>query len=364
VIIGAGPAGSATALLLARGGAAPLVIERDREPRDVVCGGFVSGDALRILSRLGISAAGTGAKPITHVRLILGRRQVEAALPFPAVGLSRRTLDALLIEAAERSGAHVERGLSARRLDARERRVALSDGAELEAPAVFLASGKHDVRGAPRTYRRGREEAVGFRAAITPGPSTARILDSVIELHLFDQGYAGLLLQEDGAANVCVSVSARRLRAAGGTPDRLVASLAAEAPVLAQRLADARELGAWSTVARVPYGFVAAPEPDGAFRVGDQAAVVASLVGDGVAVALDSAASASAAFLAGGAQASGAYQRGFARRAAVPIGLSCALRGLGEAPRLAAALFPIVRLQPGLLRLAAKWTRLGTTDGR
>jgi flavin-dependent dehydrogenase len=50
LIVGGGPAGAAAAITLARGGAAALVVERDAETRDHLCGGFVSWRTLETLS--------------------------------------------------------------------------------------------------------------------------------------------------------------------------------------------------------------------------------------------------------------------------------------------------------------------------
>jgi len=47
LVVGAGPAGSATAIHLARGGAHVLLADRARFPRDKPCGGGVTGRALR-----------------------------------------------------------------------------------------------------------------------------------------------------------------------------------------------------------------------------------------------------------------------------------------------------------------------------
>ena len=52
LIAGGGPAGSAAAITLARGGQAPLVIERDRETGDALCGGFLSWRSLETLANL------------------------------------------------------------------------------------------------------------------------------------------------------------------------------------------------------------------------------------------------------------------------------------------------------------------------
>ena len=56
LVIGGGPAGSIAALHLAQGGMRPLLIEREREGHDPVCGGFVSADALGLLPRRHLAA--------------------------------------------------------------------------------------------------------------------------------------------------------------------------------------------------------------------------------------------------------------------------------------------------------------------
>lgn len=351
LIVGGGPAGSAAAITLARAGAMPVLIERCPGERDVVCGGFLGWDALAALRRLGIDAAALGARPIHRLRLVAGARSVEALLPFPAAGLSRRRLDSALLLAAEQAGAAVLRGRSARALEAG--RLRLDDGEEMAAEAVFLATGKHELRGAARETG-GRAPAVGLRAALMPTSASTDALAGTIELHLFEAGYAGLLLQEDGAVNLCLSVSRARL-AAAGSPEALLRELIAEAPLLADRIGGEAP-AAWEAVAGVPYGWRAVSTAPGLFRIGDQAAVIASLVGDGIALALTSGIAAAHSRLAGGGQAAPAFQRRFARRSARPIRIAEALRWLAEhRGRLltrAAGIGPLTRLAARLTRIA------------
>ena len=148
LIVGGGPAGAAAAITLARGGARPELVERCPGERDLVCGGFLGWDAIAALKRLGLDPARLGARPIQRLRLVSGTRMVERALPFPAAGLSRRRLDASLLLLAQEAGAAVVRGRAARALEGN--RIRLDDGEELEAEALFLATGKHELRGAAR----------------------------------------------------------------------------------------------------------------------------------------------------------------------------------------------------------------------
>lgn len=342
MIAGGGPAGAAAAIVLRGAGVAAELIERSRGPRDVVCGGFLGWDAIAALKRLGVDPASLGARPIRRLRLVAGERTVEADLPSEAAGLSRRCLDEALLQAA--GGA--ARGVAVRAAEGR--RLRLDDSAEVEADALFLATGKHELRGLVRP--RDEHAAVGIRTAL----AAPRGLDGLIELHLFDGGYAGLLVQEDGSANLCISVERKRFADAGG-PDALLSSLDKEAPRLIERLGDH---GPWEAVAGVPYGWRAAATEPGVFRIGDQAAVIASLAGDGIAIALTSGAEAAAAYLSGGAAGAEAFQRRLAGRARRPLAVAGFLKAAAESPRWRGPLMRVASALPGLAPLAARLTRI------
>ena len=124
-----------------------------------------------------------------------------------------------------------------------------------------------------------------------------------VELILFAGGYAGLQLVEADRAVLCALLPAARLRAVGGQWSSLLDALMDECPHLRERLAGARALlDRPLTIAGLPYGYVHAPDrrdPPGLFRLGDQAAVIASLTGDGVALALASGSLAARTWIAG-----------------------------------------------------------------
>ena len=115
IIIGAGPAGCAAAITMASGGARPLLLERETEVGDALCGGFVSWRTMETLTRLGIEISG---HRITRLRVFAGQNLAEAPLPQAGHGLSRRAMDSALIARAVACGAGLERGVTIRNMDA------------------------------------------------------------------------------------------------------------------------------------------------------------------------------------------------------------------------------------------------------
>jgi flavin-dependent dehydrogenase len=354
LIVGGGPAGAAAAIALARAGIAAELIERSEGPHDIVCGGFLGWDALAGLARLGIDAAALGARPIGRLRLVSAAREVEAPLPHPAAGLSRRTLDSALLAAAGEAGARIRRGLAVRSADPARRLIRLDDGNEAAGEVLLIATGKHELRGAARE-RDTADDPVGLRAAFAPSPALARALEGVIELHLFDGGYAGLLIQEDGMVNLCLSASRRRLKAAGGI-EKLVAAIAAGHPPFRARLEGAAP-DTWSAIAGIPYGWRGRATASDIYRIGDQAAVIASLAGDGIAIALASGAAAAGAIARG--ESAPAFQAAFAARAARPIAIAERLRWAAEHGLPRGAMMHLLGALPGLPGAAARLTRIG-----
>lgn len=358
LIIGGGPAGTAAAITLARNGHRPIVLERSSGPSDKVCGDFLSGDAIHRAHALGVDLARFGASPIHRVRLISGEQTAESMLPFAAMGLSRRTLDAALLRQAEAEGAVIHSGQTVRRLtrDAHGWSVQTSDGASMTAGTVFLATGKHDLRDTPRKH--GPHDAIGMKMYFTLASGPAKTLEGVTELTLFPGGYAGMQFVEDGKVVLCIAIRRASFQRHGGSWASLLAAIEQRSRRFASMLAGSRPLLPRPlAVAGVPYGYQAAAASVAAlFRVGDQAAVIPSLTGDGMAIALHSGQQAAAAWLAG--TDAGSYQHALAGALAPQMRLAGLLHRSGMRGAVQAAAMPIIRLFPGLLSQAARHTRL------
>lgn len=358
IVVGAGPAGSAAAIGLARAGAKALLIERARETGDALCGGFLSWQTLARLDAIGIDRTALDSQPVRRVRLFAGRRHSETALPAEAIGVSRHRLDSLLQRAAVDAGAGIERGVHATALA--DGTVQTRDGARLSAPALFLAAGKHGFRGFPRepaAWQRA-DPVIGLRLRLPAHPALDRLVGDAVELHLFDRGYAGLVQQEDGSGNLCLAVHKSRLDEAGGDPAALLRRLGDGLPRLGERLGLAdwnREIDA---IGHVPYGWRTADTAPGLFRLGDQAGVIPSLAGEGMGLALASADAAVAAWRSGGGGAAPAFQQALARRMRRPFGLATLIWRAGESHRTAPLIPGLASLFPSLVRAASQATRI------
>ncbi len=352
LIVGGGPAGSAAAIRLAQGGTRALLLER-HATSDALCGGFVSWRTLDRISSLGVEPDVLNRDRLTHVTVFATGRLLESVLPRPAIGVSRRRLDSVLRAAAVRSGAAVETGVTVRNIH--DRTVHCADAGDVTADALFLATGKHDVRGLARpTAARGSDPTLGIRVRLDPAPALRRALVNRIELHLFDRGYAGIALQEDGSANICMAVHRSRLQAAG-SPAALLAMLGRELPRLGERLEHLGAATPIDAIANVPYGWRQRTGAPGLFRLGDQAGVIPSLAGEGMGIAFASGIDAAAAYLRGGPDAAAAWQRAFARRLARPMAVAGTIRRIAESRWAGGAL----RLMPPpLIQVMAQATRL------
>ena len=111
IVVGAGPAGSATAIRLARGGAKVLLADRAYFPRDKPCGGGLTGRAARELP-VDISPVVEDVVRTFEVRLRY-RKRFERRSEVPLVLMTqRRRLDAFLVEQAAAAGADFRDGVT------------------------------------------------------------------------------------------------------------------------------------------------------------------------------------------------------------------------------------------------------------
>ena len=107
LVVGAGPAGSAAATLLAKGGVDVVLIDQRSFPREKVCGDGLIPDAHAALERLGVlDEVMTFAESAAHVACI-GPRGGRVDVPGRLAVLPRRELDDIVCRGAVRAGARM-----------------------------------------------------------------------------------------------------------------------------------------------------------------------------------------------------------------------------------------------------------------
>lgn len=116
IVVGAGPAGAAAAVHLARAGIKVILFDWQTFPRDKVCGDFVSPVALLELKKLGITSFSEyrSTNIIREAALYLdGQKLIEHSIPqvegLPSYGrvIPRIKLDEWILHAAHEAGAEV-----------------------------------------------------------------------------------------------------------------------------------------------------------------------------------------------------------------------------------------------------------------
>lgn len=316
-VIGAGPAGSSVAALLARHGLHVIVVERDRFPRDKLCGEFLSPEAQEALRTIGCRDNLVALAPpaLTRARFTTpGGFALAVPLPGTAWGLSRIALDTALAAHARACGARVCEGTVATAVRAaadgtRIVEVARAPGGRaigrggpgasgvagtVRATLVVCAHGRRDRldRSLDRPTFRRTTPFLGLKRHLRAtdddvGRANFAALAGSVELYVFDGGYCGLAPIETGAVNACLLLHRRFVAPLADAAWPTVLAAAGRAnPALAARLQGlAPADDTVHAVAQVSLHFKDRGNALALFA-GDAAGMIAPLAGDGQAMAL------------------------------------------------------------------------------
>jgi len=347
VVVGAGPAGAATAILLAGDGYQVILLDRARFPRDKVCGEYLSPEASRMFDRLGVlKAVEARARPLCGMRItapdgtvIVGdypregrwRGYRDYALTIP-----RRDLDAILVERARELGVTVREAVRVIDIVTAAQRVV-----GVEAVGLHAHAGPQRITASLVVGADGHAEGIATDRARG-------------EIFLAPPAYAIVNPMADELANlslvVPLSVARHHKGHLGAYFDRATRAL----PGLGVRLGAARRVSPVRALGPLAYR-VAAPAHDGVVLVGDALGFLDPFTGEGVHTALRSAEL--AAEVAGPALRTGDLSRAalapvHARRAAEFDGkrrVATLLQLIIGRPRLASHVVRRLRRRPAAL---------------
>jgi geranylgeranyl reductase family protein len=303
VVVGAGPAGSATAILLAERGWSVLLLDKAAFPRPKICGEYLSPEAARILDRLGVlKEVDAAAQPIAGMRIVApdGTR-LEGRYPTGApwggyrphgLALRRDRLDRILFERAR-----------ALPLDVRERHRVVG----LCMPAGDVAGVRmeddagvaRDVPGRLVIGADGRASVVAHALGLVRPHRLRRMaliqhvrglagLDDLGEIYVDPPDYAILNPVARGIANLGLVVPHAHARAFRGRLETFLAARLKQLRHLAPRLEGMEPVGPLMAMGPLAYR-VAEPRVGGVALVGDAAGFYDPFTGEGMYTALRSA---------------------------------------------------------------------------
>ncbi len=302
LVIGGGPAGSATAFFLARAGVDVIVVDRARFPRDKPCAEYLSPQASRILHEMElldvVEQAGAARLRGMKVRAPNGsviHGEFAAAHGFrgfrdQGLALRRLYLDDLLLARARAVGARVLEEVTVRDV--------LRDGhGRTTGVTVDTPAGRRELHARLVVGADGLRSVVGRRLDLTRVGRFPRRLALVAhyrgvgamgdcgEMHVDDSGYVGLADVGGGITNVAVVVPVGGAKAIAGDPDAFLTRWLAERPHLACRFEGAERLT--SVSATGPFNSRAARAwAPGVALVGDAADFFDPFTGEGIYAAL------------------------------------------------------------------------------
>jgi menaquinone-9 beta-reductase len=252
LIVGAGPAGTVAATVLARSGARVRILDRARFPRDKLCGDTVNPGTLALLRRLNMAdRLDARGLPVAGM-IVTGADGVAVESPYPdglqGRAMVRRELDWALLQQATAAGAEFEPCCRVRRAivdDDVVGGVVVNDDRTLRARVVIAADGRHSTLafgfGLARHPGRPRRWAIGAYFE-----NVAR-LSPFGEMHVRPSGYIGVAPLPGGLANVClvkpqeaIGRGAASSDATFRDPEALLRRELARDPVLRERFSSAR----------------------------------------------------------------------------------------------------------------------------
>jgi flavin-dependent dehydrogenase len=354
LIIGAGPAGSSAARLLAQASWDVVLVEKCEFPRRKVCGEFISATTLPVLAACGVAEAfDVAAGPVvTRVGAYAG----SAMLASPSHGdwgraLGREHLDLMLRDAAVAAGAGLLQPaevVGMRRAD--EGHVCiLDDGREIAAKTVIAACGSWNAKG-PFVVR-DASDLFAFKAhfrdsALPPG---------LMPLLAFPGGYGGLVHSDAGRTSLscCIRrdvMEQVRVRHGGKAAEAVLAHILETTKGARLALGGAALEGSFLATGPIHPG-IRKRRDDGVFFTGNIAGEAHPVIAEGISMAIQSSGLLASLLIAGRAEQYAAeWKSRFALRIhAASVFAHLAMNGAGRLAGLA-----LLRTAPSLLDLGAR----------
>lgn len=294
IVIGAGVAGSSSAIQLAERGHDTVLLDRQPFPRHKTCGEFMSPETQEMLEFLDVDLLQHQVKPImmNKARIFMPHGgEIEVPLPGSAWGISRYELDRLLHQKALSVGAEVITKATVTGIDLLDNsryKVETRQGNDTicyYAKAVIGAYGTRKPKCIANTDEAHRDKIkyVGLKSHFT-GINA----ESQVELYFCEGGYTGISPIQNGMVNVAALLTLDVTQSNGKSVQDILLAVSRTNPKLAARLEQGAPVEG-TQVSIAPVRLSDIPEPWSTFpHVGDALLMIPPLCGDGMSVALRS----------------------------------------------------------------------------
>ena len=352
IVAGGGPAGSACAISAARAGAKVLLLEKDRFPRQKVCGEFVSPESLGLLR--GLLKNGSlehdlfsSAPQVVSSRIFLDNKSLTLPVSPPAQSIPRFDLDPALFHGARNNGVTAREGVAVNEVRRNDLFHVVAAEQTYTGRAVINASGRwskltqFDVAG--------KDKWLGLKAHFTEASPPQSV-----DLYFFAGGYCGVTPVGANAVNACAMVRSD----VAHTLDEVFA----KEPRLFERSRAWQPL--FTAVTTSPLYFrEPETECEGMLLAGDAAGFIDPFAGDGISLALQSgslAAESIIPFLRGSCsieEARRQYRAAYRRRFTGAFRNAARLRAALAAPRWIRSAGLALAAIPGVGKMLVKGTR-------
>lgn len=300
-IVGAGPAGSSAAIRLAVAGKRVVLIEKERFPREKLCGEFISPECLEHFAELGVLGRmqTAGSVEITET-IFYGRGGRGVAVPSAmfggvydkALGLSRAEMDLRLMERAREVGVEVLEKTIAHGLEIDGGRVTAvevsTDGSRKMIPVPLVI----DATGRSRSLARKIDSAQTPRAEFVAFKTHVRnvdLPDDRCEIFSYRGGYGGTSRVESGFYNLCFIASSSDVKRLASDATRVFKEVVCSNKRAAHVFRDIEFQTEWLAVPIERFGRGSLSPVCGLLTVGDAAAFIDPFTGSGMLLALQSA---------------------------------------------------------------------------
>jgi len=346
-IVGGGPAGSVCAAFCAAAGLRTVLIEREKFPREKVCGDCLNPECWPILRQLGIDplVRESAHATLASVAFIgLNDRRMEIELPQgedAEIAIKRSVFDAVLLNRARQLGAEVRETNTLTSLEKTngEWRLMIADAFACRAHILVAADGRNSTvaRLCGLLPRIGKE-----RVALQAHISLPRDFGNKVVLQLLPGGYSGQAPVSESELNLCLVGRPKSIRTLQKWAIKRFA------------LSQGQQ---WRTIAPLTRAAVP-PAHRNLLFAGDAARVVEPFTGEGIFYALRSGVlAATAATRIARENSTGAAAEYAAQHSAMYRGrlwINALARSAVVSPKLGSILLEFAHVQPAFLRFLTR----------